>query len=237
MKTAWNIIAIVAVLNLLILLGFVGWLFQSQRLDRARFDAVVAILKPTIGQEAQEKEEERKKAEALRVEQEKVAHLKQTEQGPVTLMDRLSADQQADELAMHKLAKLQTEIAALHRGLETQNRQLAMERQQLVNERQAFEDTRARRESMVRGEDFQQAVQLLEQVKPAQAKQMLEALIRQGRNEQVVEYLAAMDQRKSGAMMREFKSPEEIATATWLLEQLRLRRSEAAANAATGSQG
>jgi len=237
LKTAWNIIAIVSLLNLLILLGFVGWLVQSQRLDRARLHAVVAMLKPTIPEEAKAQEEERKKEEELRVEQEKIAHLKQAEQGPVTLMDRLSADQQADELAMHKLAKLQTEIAALHRGLETQNRQLTMERQLLVNERQAFEDARAAREKMVQSEDFKQAVALLEQIKPAQAKQMFEQMIRQGGNQQVVEYLAAMDERKSAAMMREFKSPEEIATATWLIEQLRLRRSEASVSATPGSQG
>jgi len=237
LKTAWNIIAIVAVLNLLVLLGFIAWLYQSQRLDRNRYQAIVAILSPTLEEEAKVKEEERKKEDETRIEQEKIAQLRQAEQGPVSLVDRMTADQQADELAIHKLARLQAEIAALHRGLETQNRQLAMERQDLANQRQAFEDARARREQLVASEDFKQSVQMLEQIKPAQAKQILEDLLRKGGQEQVVEYLAAMDMRKSAAVMREFKQPEEIATATYLIEKLRLRRSEAAVNANAGSQG
>jgi len=231
LKTAWNIIAIVSLLNLLVLLGFGAWLYQSGRLDRDRYHTALDMFSQTIDQEAIAKEQERKKEEELRVEQEKVAHLKRVEQGPVTLLDRLSADQQIDELAMHKLARLQSEIIDLRRGLESQNRQLAMERQKLTDDRKAYEDYLAKRKAMVQSEDFQRVIETLEQLKAPQAKQMMQELAARGDVNQVVEYLAAMDLRKRAALLREFKTPREVSDATMLLEKMRVLQTENAAMA------
>lgn len=241
MKATWNIIAIVALLNLLAIAGFVGWLYTSGRLDSDRYQKAVAMFSPTIEEEKAAAAAERKKEEALRVEQEKIAHLKRVEQGPVTLLDRLTVDQQMDELAMHKLSRLQTEVRDLRQGLEMQNRQLAMERQKLAEDRQAYEAYHARRQAMLESEDFQQAVEMLEQVKPAQGKQILQDLAARGKMDQVVQYMAAMDLRKSAAILREFKTPQEVSDAATLVERIRQRQSEAlekqTAAAASDMQG
>jgi hypothetical protein len=239
LKTAWNIIAILCLLNLVLLAGGVAWLYETGRLDRTRYDAMVAMFKPTIARQQADEEAQRKKEEALRVEREKIAHLKQVEQGPVTLSDRLSADQQADEMALQRMSRLQTEIADLRQGLASQNQQLAMERQQLVEDRRAFEAELSRRQAMLASVDFRRAVETLEQIKPAQAKQMLEDLSTKGKSDQVVEYLVAMDLRKSAAVLREYKTPAEITEAAALLEKIRLRRTESAsaANTHSGSNG
>lgn len=231
MKTAWNIIAIVALLNLLVLLGFVGWMYQSGRLNEERYRAAVAMFSPTLDEEIKAKDEERKKEEVLRVEQEKVAHLKRVEQGPVTLLDRLSADQQIDELAMHKLARLQSEIIDLRRGLDSQNRQLAMERQKLTDDRKAYADYLSKRKAMLESEDFRRVIDTLEQLKAPHAKQMMQELAANGGVDQVVEYLAAMDLRKRASLLREFKTPREVSNATMLLEKMRVMQTEHAAMA------
>lgn len=232
MKTAWNIIAIVALLNLLVLLGFVGWMYQSGRLDRERYDAAIAMFKSTIKQQAADEEEERKKEEVLRVEQEKVAHLKRVADGPVTMIDRLSADQQIDELAMHKLSRLQSEIVDLRRGLESQNRQLAMEREKLTADRKAYADYLAERKAMHEGEDFRRVIDTLEQLKAPQAKQMMQEMAARGQLDLVVDYLASMDIRKRAAILKEFKTPQEISAATVLIEKMRMLQTAEAAMAA-----
>ena len=38
MKTLWNIVSFMAVVHLLALLMFVGWLWRTERLDRGRVD-------------------------------------------------------------------------------------------------------------------------------------------------------------------------------------------------------
>ena len=48
MKTLWNVLAFMAVVNLLAMAGFVGWLWQSQRLSVDRLEQVRELLKLTI---------------------------------------------------------------------------------------------------------------------------------------------------------------------------------------------
>jgi hypothetical protein len=47
--------------------------------------------------------------------------------------------------------------------------------------------------------------------------------MQQGETDQVVEYLAAMSSRKAGAVLAQFKAPNEVPQAALLLEKLRLR--------------
>ena len=52
MSTIGRLIKILALANLLAVLGFVGWLFGSGRVDGARLAKVRDIFKPTIAEEA-----------------------------------------------------------------------------------------------------------------------------------------------------------------------------------------
>ena len=72
-------------------------------------------------------------------------------------------------------------------------------------------------------EDFKNAVKMVEQLKPKQAKDLFVNLINQQQVGQVTEYLAAMNLRKAGSVLKEFKEPAEIAMATDLIERLRQR--------------
>ena len=60
-------------------------------------------------------------------------------------------------------------------------------------------------------------------LKPKLAKQAFLELIKQNKMDEVVEYLAAMQLRKSAAILNQFKADEEVPVAAQLLESLRLR--------------
>ena len=72
-------------------------------------------------------------------------------------------------------------------------------------------------------EDFKRAVKTLEQLPARQAKDVVQQMLGQGKLDQAVDYLAAMQLRKSAGVLKAFKSEAEVVQVTRLIEQLRLR--------------
>ena len=64
---------------------------------------------------------------------------------------------------------------------------------------------------------------LLQSQKPKQAKAILQTLLTEGHQDQVVDYLAAMQERKAAKVLAAFKTPQEVVQATALVEALRQR--------------
>ena len=90
-------------------------------------------------------------------------------------------------------------------------------------EGQSFEQAVSREAKLKEDKDFQQTVKMYQQLKAKQVKQIFQQLLAQGMTGQVVEYLAAMQIRKAAAVIREFKSPNEVVQAANLLQSLRER--------------
>ncbi len=223
MKAIWTIIMTLLVINALAILGVVGWLYQDGRLNQGRIDKVRDIFELTIEEETLEKQQAQELAEKTRQQALEVARLESVSDGPVTLADRLVAEQQGDELAIQRVERLGREIQDLRRQLRLAKQLLTKQEEELATQRQAFEQAIEKQIKLQENQDFQQAVRMYQQVKPKQAKQMFQRLIQQGKQSQVVEYLAAMQLRKAAGVLKQFKSPQEIAQATDLLQQLRER--------------
>lgn len=226
MKAFWNALAIVLVINMLLVLGGIGYLRMTGRLNADRVRAVAAVFRTTI-EEEQARELQAAEESAIRAERERRQfHQQKVADGPVSTREQIGRDQEAEELALLQVQRLREEIRALQRQLETARRALAAQKADQEAKAAAWEasiaDELARREN----EDFQKTILLYQQVKPRQAKDMFLQLIAEGRRSQVVEYLAAMQSRKAAAVLKEFKTPEELAVASDLLEQLRQRGAE-----------
>jgi hypothetical protein len=218
-----GVIVIFVALHLLAGAGGVIWLAASDRLSKERFDRVVETFKPTVKDEKKAEEERiSREAQALSVQQQ-VAHLEAVADGPRRLEDRLMATLQNDDLSMHRLERMKQESEAIQQRLTQDKQFVERELRKLEEQRELFEAEVARREQQLRDEDFQRAIELLGQLKPRQARDMLKQLIAQGNEQQAVDYLAQMQPRKSAALLSEFKSPEELKQATVLLERLRQR--------------
>lgn len=224
MKSLWTALSLLLLLHAMALVGFVGWLKVSGRLDRQRLVRTREIYTLTLAQEKQQAEQATQLASETKAKALEAARLESiAANGAVSLAERLKADQQADDMAMQRVERLQRDIADLRRQLVLAKDLLAKQKAELEAQRQEFEAAAKRERDLHDQADFQQAVQTYEQLKPRQVKEMFQTLIKEGKTRDVIDYLAAMQLRKAAAVLKEFKTPEEIPQATDLVQRLRER--------------
>jgi hypothetical protein len=224
MRTFWKALCLLLLINALALVGGLAWLKATGRLDRARAARVRDIFRLTIADE--------KAHEAASAQEAQVNHQKSVQaarlasvaiHGAVTIAQRLESERQGDEIAMQRVERLQRDIASLQQQLVLAKNLLAKQKADLEADRKAFEETRARQLKIQNDTDFQQAVQMYEQLPPKQAKDMFQQLITEGKKDQVIDYLAAMSLRKATSVLKAFKTVEETIVATDLVQRLRER--------------
>lgn len=217
---------VLIVLHLLAAAGFVGWLHQSDRLNQERLDKMVEIFTPTFAEEEAMLAEAEQQAADEAVAATQAARIERIGMGPRTLQDELVTTRTETEQSIQQLERLQREIMDIRRQIDRAQNQLTAERAALDSERAAFEADVDKRTSQFRDEDFQQAVDMIRRLDPGQAKQMLQTMLGEGKQEEVVDYLSAMPVRSATAILGEFTEPDEIVQATTLVEDLRLRMNQ-----------
>lgn len=219
MKKLWTIISFLSVIHFLAFIMFIGWLWQSDRLNRDRIDEVRALFSMTMPQ-----------AKFAAKQADIDAQQKINEQDELAMRDNPPFSSQAS-LAINRAHKTQSDQAA--RNLEdTRKLSLQMidnERELLEKEKEEFaqmkaawdKDTIAERKRKT-DEQFAQAVKIYESLSPKQSMQMLSNLVTAGNIDQVVSYLDAMNPRNAAKILKAFKTPEELILATQLQEKLRV---------------
>jgi len=223
MRTVMTAIMILILIHLLAAGGFVLWLHQNDRLSQERIARVVDIFRDTIEEEEAKQQEAEQYAERARQLAEQVARLQSVADGPRTMETRLQERAQADEQRQLIIERLTEDRRALLRQLEVARRDLTLREEELDRERQAFERFMNERQAQLADEDFQQAVRMYEQLEPRQSKRMFQQLLGEGKQSEVVDYLAAMQIRRASAVLGEFKTDQEVTQAAQLVEQLRQR--------------
>jgi len=223
LKLAWNVLSILLLLHVIAAAALVVWLRATDRLDVERARRIYNLMSVTITEEKARQEEEARLAEATREEIEQMRWVQQVSTGPRTMFDRLDEVQEREEIATVTADRVQREIRDLQKLLANTESLLAAERAEIERQRAALQAQLAAERERRESEDFQQAVKLYEQLRPKQTKQMFQELLADGRVDEVVEYLAAMQVRKAAAVLNEFKAPQEIQQGTMLIERLRQR--------------
>lgn len=210
-------------LNLLAAAGFIGWMHMDGRINDERLKQVVDMFRLTIEQEAELEAQAARQTEEAQRKLEQLARLQSVGEGPTTLREELDKKQRADESALIKIDLFNAQNKALREEMERFKSDHTRRVAQLKAEREAFEQSVQQRAEQTEDANFRQVV-VLYQTQPAKlTKQAFQSLIRQGQTDQVVEYLAAMSNRKAGKVLSQFKTPEEIEQAAGLLEKLRTR--------------
>ena len=219
MKTLWNILAVIAVGNLLALIGLVGYLKLSDRLDATRMREVRALFSITGKERKAQEAEAKTKAE----EDAKIAK-EESKKGtpPVSAADTLDLKIQQSQIDVARLESLKREVQILQETLGRQKAKLDSDRDALEKERKDFEQARDVVKKTETDVQFKKALATLEGLKPDKAKATLQTLIDEKQVDQVVSYLNAMQERSRTRVMDEFiKSDPRVATD--LLERLRTR--------------
>lgn len=223
MRTILTAIILVLVINVLALGALAGWLGASGRLSKDRVRGAVELFSHTIEEEARlaaEAEQAERDAQSLA---ERALRMQQVASGPVTPEARLESIQAVDEKTRALLERQRVESQALKRQLDTRQRLIEQRLAELDAKQQAFDQAIESKIEAMQGEDFKEAIAMLEGIPPKQAKQVIQRWLNDGAESQVVEYLSAMEERKATKVLKEFKLPNEVAQAASLIEQLRVR--------------
>lgn len=229
MKRLTKALAALAVINLLGILGAVGWLVATERLNAERVRAIREILQETIPAE---------RARLAAAQTPPEAPPSPEEQplpgGPPVSAQRLVAAQeeqaQADEFRTQRLA---SENSKLGQTIVQETRKLDKARKEFEEQKALFEQRQEQIAALKGDEQFQAALSVLTQVKPDKAMAMLKEIIdgRAGEmgvadapdltgKDRAVAYLDELDEMVRGKIMSEFVNQSPTLAAD-LLERLR----------------
>lgn len=229
MKRLLTAISALAIINLLGILGAVGWLAATQRLSAARIEAVREMLHEPVPVEAARLAAEQKASEA----ESEAEETPLPDTPPLGAEQLVSLQREQDRAAEFRGQRLVRESTSL--ALTT-----TLEVQRLDKERKAFEAERERFErrqgdiAALHGDvQFQAALSVLSAVKPDAAKAMLQEIIDERAGaigmgdapglsglDRAVAYLDEMDEMVRGKVMAAFVSDSPTLAAE-LLERLR----------------
>ena len=219
----WTIITVLALANMLAMLGFAGWLVGTGRLDAERFNEIREKLGETVEAEAARLEQEDREAalEAEAAKEEKRALIP-----PITAAERLRNEESAREVDRQRLERLAREVRDLKSTLGRERRLLDERIGTFEEEKAQFEAMRSRIREIEGQDQFQKAVSHLQAQRPDTARDILQAMMAGGDTDQAVAYLNAMGGRQAAKIIGAFEDP---AVAADLLERLRTRGTEASA--------
>ena len=233
MRSILTAVVVLLVLHVLAGAGLAAWLGVTGRLSRERVVAAAAMFGPTVEAERRREEEAQRLAQSVRDDAANAARLEAVADGPMTLGQRLAQRQEADALAVARAERVRREVADLRAQIAAAKDALAKQQAELDEARKALKIRENRQDELARDEGFQQTVAMYERLRARQVKGMFQTLIADGQESDVLDYLAAMQGRKSAAVLKEFKSPEEAAQAARLLQGLRERGVEVEESAAS----
>lgn len=214
MKSLWSVVSFLAVVHLLALLGFLGWMYGSDRLSLERVRTVRELFAMTMTDEKMQKEEQERETTVNPERDSSMFQMSSTRQ------IELLTDVQRQELLATQRMKDESEMHA--RQFSLLNQKIASEREEFEKERRRWEEATGADRERKTNEQFTQTVIQYESLPAKQGKQVLIELINSGNREQAVAYLDAMKPRATSKILKEFKSPEEIILAAELLEELRI---------------
>lgn len=226
MKQILKIVAALACINVVAILALVGWLVSEGRLDRQRALEVVGVLGET-------REARAEREEAARLEAAAADAPKPLADGDVRDTDTRNRDR--IELTMvdrERLERLQREVRDLQAQLRHQRQMLDQDRARFEAEKAAFQAMRDRLYAIDGAEYFRKSLEVFNGMKPADVRPVFNALIAEGKTEEVISYLAAFDERHRARVMTEFVKGGEVELAADLLESLRTRGLEPVATGA-----
>ncbi|MEM8835409.1 MAG: hypothetical protein AAGD00_06275 [Planctomycetota bacterium] len=233
LRALWAIISVLAVANLLAILGFAGWLTASGRLDPDRVERLRVMLAETTDEERDRLDDEVTQA-VEQAELDKAAARVGTL--PLPAEDRIRTGDRIEEVARQRYQRLERETNDLFASLRRERQELDQIREEFQAERDAWQAMREAVEARQSSEQFQKAVSLLGSVKADQAKAMLTSIITGGDVDQAVAYVNAMEPRAASKVLASFEKDDPNLAAE-LLERVRLLGTESVAETPIDEEG
>ncbi|MCH2162580.1 MAG: hypothetical protein MK085_12000 [Phycisphaerales bacterium] len=220
MRNLWNILAFLAVVNLLALAFGVGWLWYSGRLDETRVHAVRELFRMPVAE-----------VEAMRFEMEQEQVARETAdlekrrwgQVPATSVSGVDAAERWRDLERTMQDRLESQADALADGIDAELARRIAEldrRAQLLAEGEAAIEARMK---MAQDEDFKTLVSSISDLDEDDALAILLNWVEQGDEPLVVSVMASLDADQRADLITELVKQEQAELASRLLLELRKR--------------
>ncbi|MEZ6318040.1 MAG: hypothetical protein R3B49_04685 [Phycisphaerales bacterium] len=220
MRRLWTIISVVCFLNAMGVLVVLGWLLNTGRVDRQRLQDVRELFRETTAQrDAREKAEQKEAEQAAALT--RVANVENGE--PMSADARLDSNRAQSQADIERMQRIRREVKDLQDAVVRQRQLLDKEREGFESNEAAFNKMRRDIAELEGSEQFKKALVVFEQLKPADAKAAMAALLDQGKQDEVVGYLDAMEDRARTKVVAEFIKDADAPLAAKLLEELRVR--------------
>lgn len=220
MRRLWTIISVVCFLNAMGVLVVLGWLLNTGRVDRQRLQDVRELFRETTAQrDAREKAEQKEAEQAAALT--RVANVENGE--PMSADARLDSNRAQSQADIERMQRIRREVKDLQDAVVRQRQLLDKEREGFESDVSAFNKMRRDIAELEGSEQFKKALVVFEQLKPADAKAAMAALLDQGKQDEVVGYLDAMEDRARTKVVAEFIKDADAPLAAKLLEELRVR--------------
>lgn len=229
LRTLWNAVAILAIANLLGLLGFTAWLWRGDRLNPDRVERIRTLLAETAADELVRLEEQarlldEKSADVLAAQHEAVP--------AVSTQELLDERMEAVRLDRQRAERLRREVDDLKRTLTRERLAIDRDRESLRIDQARFDALRRKIGEIEGSEQFRNALSVLKGLKPDEAKTLLMqeivdhpetgALDSDSGFLRVITYLDALPDRQRTKIMGEFVA-DDPPLAAQLLEGLRTK--------------
>jgi hypothetical protein len=196
MKTIWNIIAFMAVVNLLAVAGFVGWLASSDRLSRERVQAVRELLAETLTEE-----KARVSAEELAAKKAEEADAAAEKAGrpPLTSIEKLNLRLENTDMDAQRSRELRSQIAALRSGLMEQQSKIDEARKDVERREKLLAAQKKQYEAETTSAQFKKALTTIEGLDAKVARGVIQQIINGTPADQAAALAAAGGKAAAGA--------------------------------------
>jgi len=217
MKMLLRVFMILAVIHLLAIIGFVGWMAGTGHLDGRRLDELKSMVNETVAKRDARELEAQREAEAA-------AQKPDDEVIPLTAEQKINRKLGSSEADRQVVQRMRREVQDLQRTLQLERTKLDESRATFLAERDAFEQQREKIRQIEGDEQFQGALATLAAMKADQAHSLLLETLSIGPDgyDTVVAYLNSMSARKRAEIMGKFEEKDPVLAAD-LLERLRTR--------------
>lgn len=215
MKKILTLAIVLLALHFLAVAGAVAFLVTSGRLDKPRAAQIAELLFPPPSSQPATQPTTRVAASTTRP-------LLRLEELLAKQAGRPAAEQvdfirNAFDEQYAQLDRRTRELEDLQRQIEAARDQLARDRAGHEARQRTLDSRESERARLERDEGFQAELQLYQQMPTAQVKRVFLGLD----DETVARYLQAMQPRTASRILREFKTPEEVARLQTILDRIR----------------
>lgn len=207
-------------INFLVVGGGVGFLVGTKKLDKPKVLAIKEMIFPST-QPASPATQPADDSDAPTTQP--VIKLEDllTKQAGLSAVESVEFIQNTFSAKQAELDRRQRELDDLQRQVAIAQQQLSKDRGTLSTEKKSLDTQKEQAAKLASDKGFQDSLNLYTSMPAKQTKQVFLTLD----DDTITRYLQAMQPRQASKIMKEFKSPEEVARITKIMEKMRQSQS------------